>query len=224
MYRACIFDLDGTLANTLESIAYFSNGALARCGYRQIPTADYRHIVGDGADMQMHRMLNAVCGTGNYTEEQVAALRKVYDKLYESDPMHLVVRYEGMQETLDALKKSDIKTAVLSNKPHGLACSIIGSLYRRGSFDLCYGQRPQVPRKPAPDGALLIAGELGFPPRECLYLGDTNTDMKTGAAAGMDTVGVLWGFRDREELVENHACFLAEKPGEIVRIAGADMR
>lgn len=218
MYQACIFDLDGTLANTLNSIAYFSNCALTRRGYAPIEAQKYRRIVGNGADMQMRRMLNTVRGEGNYTEEDVAALRRIYDALYESAPTHLVTDYPGMHETLTALRKRGIRLAVLSNKPHDLACRIIGALFAPGTFDLCYGQRPQVPRKPSPEGALQIARELGIAPGNFLYIGDTNTDMKTGAAAGMDTAGALWGFRDRKELEENHAAYIVEKPEEIEHI------
>jgi phosphoglycolate phosphatase len=219
LYRACIFDLDGTLSDTLESIAYYSNAALTQCGYRAIPAADYRRIVGDGADMQMHRMLNILRGEGNYTEEEIKSLRSVYNALYASDPLYLVKPYPGMAETLSLLKRNGLRTAVLSNKPDAWVQPIVRGLYPAGGFDLCIGQRPEIPRKPAPDGALLIARKLGVQPAECLYVGDTNTDMKTGAAAGMITVGVLWGFRGRQELEENHARYIIEKPEELGQIA-----
>lgn len=219
MYLACIFDLDGTLANTLDSIAYFSNKALQQCGYPTIPTEDYKTIVGDGADMQVHRMLDRVAENGTYSEEEFHKVRMIYGDLYASDPTYLLKNYAGMPQTIQQLKSAGIQTAVLSNKPHEWVTAIIGFLFPSGSFDACYGQRPQVPRKPSPKGALLIADELGVSPAECLYIGDTNTDMKTGAAAGMDTAGVLWGFRTRAELMENHAKYLAETPEQISQIA-----
>lgn len=218
MYQACIFDLDGTLANTLYSISAYSNAALKQRGYAAIADEDYRRIVGDGADTQMHRMLDRVCGHGNYTEDDIAALRRVYDRLYAGDPMHLVRDYSGMKETVSALKQAGIRTAVLSNKPDDWAKAIVAALYPAGSFDLCYGQRPSVPRKPSPEGALLIAKELEVSPERCLYIGDTNTDMKTGRAAGMDTAGALWGFRDRRELEENYAVYILESPEKILSL------
>ena len=218
MYRACIFDLDGTLAYTLNSIAYFSNTALKRCGYRTIPVENYRNIVGDGADMQVHRMLDLVVGKGAYSEENFEKVRKIYGGLYGAEPTRLLENYKGMPETIRFLKQKGVKTAVLSNKPNSWVIAIIQYLFPKGSFDLCYGQRPNVPRKPSPAGALLIAKELGVDPRDCLYIGDTNTDMKTGAAAGMDTAGALWGFRTRRELEENHAVYLMEKPEDICRL------
>ena len=224
LYKACIFDLDGTLANTLHSIAFFGNGALKQCGYPSIDAEKYRYLVGNGANRLMHKMLDATCGEGNYKEEDIHKLRKIYDELYESDPTHIVTDYDGMHEAVKALKQQGILLAVLSNKPHNCTSAIVNALFPNGTFDLCYGQRPQVARKPAPQGALLIADELGVNPQDCLYIGDTNTDMQTGLAAGMDTVGVLWGFRERQELEENHAKYIVQCPKEIVEIVACSMR
>ena len=224
MYKACIFDLDGTLANTLDSIAFFANSALKECGYGTIEKNKYRYLVGEGADKLMHRMLDTVCGAQGYTEADAQKLRKIYDDLYENNPTHMVTNYSGMHETVAALKKAGIKLAVLSNKPHNCTAAIIDALFDTGIFDLCYGQREQVARKPSPQGALLIAQELGAEPKDCLYIGDTNTDMKTGAAAGMDTAGVLWGFRDEHELKENNAKYIVETPKQINKIVACSMR
>lgn len=218
MYRACIFDLDGTLANTLYSIAYFSNRALKECGYPTIPEEDYRKIVGDGADMQIHRMLAAVTGDRTFTEQEAAALKGIYSALYESDPAHLIREYPGMRKTLAALKAEGVATAVLSNKPDAWTKAIIASLFPKDSFDLCFGQQPGIPRKPSPKGALMIAEKFRLRPKEILYIGDTNTDMKTGNSAGMDTAGALWGFRGRRELEENGAVYLLEAPTEILSL------
>ena len=224
LYKACIFDLDGTLANTLNSISYFANAALEKCGYHTIEVQEYRYLVGNGADLLMHRMLDMACGKGCYTEDDIKKLREIYDNFYESDPTYIVTNYSGMHETISALKRQGMKMAVLSNKPHNCTAAIVGALFESGTFDACYGQRPQVARKPSPEGALLIAEELGAEPRECLYIGDTNTDMKTGNAAGMDTVGVLWGFRGRRELEENNAKYIVETPKEIEKIVACNMR
>ncbi|NLG92660.1 MAG: HAD family hydrolase [Clostridiales bacterium] len=223
MYKGCIFDLDGTLANTLASIAYFANTALQKCGYETIAVDKYRYLVGNGADRLMHNMLDTVCGAGGYGEEDIRRVRKVYDELYEGNPTYLVTNYPGMREAVDKLKAAGLKLAVLSNKPHNCTTAIVEALYGK-LFDCCYGQRPKVARKPSPDGALLIADELQIEPKDFLYIGDTNTDMKTGAAAGMDTVGVLWGFRDEKELRENQAKFIIQRPEQIYGIAASSMR
>lgn len=224
LYRACIFDLDGTLADTLDSIAYFANAALRERGYGEIETDAYRGLVGNGADVLMRGMLRTVLGGERYSEEEVAALRKAYDRLYESTPMYLVKNYPGMPETLKKLKAQGVRTAVLSNKPHNCTCAIIETLFSKGTFDLYYGQRPEVPRKPSPQGALLIARELGTAPEEMLYIGDTNVDMKTGRGAGMRTAGVLWGFRGRDELEKESPDYLVKKPEELYGIVVGDGR
>ena len=106
MYKACIFDLDGTLANTLASIANFANTALEKCGYETIPVDKYRYLVGNGAVRLMHNMLDTVCGADGYNEEDVRRLREVYDALYEENPTLLVTNYPGMRETAEKLKST----------------------------------------------------------------------------------------------------------------------
>ena len=111
---SCIFDLDGTLANTLESIAYFANSALIECGYQSIEVSKYKYLVGNGANRLMHNMLDTVCGKGGNLEEDINKLRNIYDKLYESNPTYIVKDYSGIKETVKELKSIGIKTAVLS--------------------------------------------------------------------------------------------------------------
>lgn len=218
MYQACIFDLDGTLAATLDSIAYFGNSALEECGYPAIDREKYRYLVGKGSDQLMRGMLQEVSPKG-YTEDDVMLLRKIYESLYEQDPMHFVGHYAGMEEMLKDLKARGMKLAVLSNKPHNITSRMITMLYDPALFDLCYGQRFGIERKPSPAGALQIAKELGVAPKDCLYIGDSNVDMQTGEAAGMDTVGVLWGFRCRAELEQSHAKHIVREPKEILAVA-----
>ncbi|MCH3972883.1 MAG: HAD family hydrolase [Oscillospiraceae bacterium] len=217
MYQACIFDLDGTLANTLYSIAGFGNRALRACGYPEIPAEHYRRIVGNGVVVQLRRMMNTVRPNG-WSQEEMLKVRRLYDRFYEADPLAGIVGYPGMPELLKELQKRGIKSGVLSNKPDNCVQPIIAGLFPAGTFAAIRGQRAGVPCKPDPQGALLLAEELGAAPKDCLYIGDTNTDMQTGAAAGMDTVGVLWGFRDRAELSAAHAKFIAAAPAEILSI------
>jgi phosphoglycolate phosphatase len=221
LYQGCIFDLDGTLVNTLRSIAYFSNIALKRCGYPAIPVEDYKGIVGDGADTQVRRMLNHVA-SGAWTEGDFRRVRVLYGNLYSIDPTHMLENYPGMPETIAKLKELGVEAAVFSNKPESWVQAIIAFLFPSGSFAECRGQRPGVPIKPSPAGALAIASDLGLRPRDVLYIGDTNTDMKTGAAAGMDTAGAVWGFRTREELAANGAKYLADRPEQIAEIAAGN--
>lgn len=217
MYRACIFDLDGTLADTLHSIAWFGNTAMAKFGLPAIGDERYKLLVGNGADTLMRRMLAEV--GAEFTEEQLAALRREYDFLYESQPMKLVTRYDGLLEGLTRLHGQGMRLGVLSNKPDNMTRHIAGELYG-GLLDAVRGQRAGVPKKPDPTAVLEMAAGFGLSPEEILYVGDSGVDMETGRNAGMDTCGVLWGFRSREELVEHGAKFLAGTAEELVRIAG----
>lgn len=216
MIKACIFDLDGTIANTLESIAGFSNEALKKCGYKTIELEKYKKIVGNGADTQMRRMLKNV--KGDFTEDELKKLRAEYDSLYEAEPMKGVKEYDGVKEMLGKLKKQGIQLAVLSNKPNNVAQMVVEKLFSSTLFDVVAGQKDGIPTKPDPKGAEIILKELGRKPCECLYVGDTWVDMQTGHNAGMKTVGVLWGFRDRQELEENEADFIISSANELLTV------
>lgn len=215
MIKACIFDLDGTLADTLESMAYVTNEIMQKYGLKTLPTDNFRYYSGEGADMLMQRALK---DAGDKELIHYEEGRRLYREMFAADPMYKVVPYEGMQETLKELKKRGIRLAVCSNKPHPAAVKVIAQLYG-DDFDMVLGQSDAIRRKPAPDGPLMIAGKFGVRPEECMYVGDTSTDMKTGKAAGMFTVGALWGFRDREELNANGADLVAEHPTDLVKIS-----
>ena len=215
MIKACIFDLDGTLADTLESMAYVANEIMQKYGLKTLPTDNYRYYSGEGADMLMQRALK---DAGDKELIHYEEGRRLYREMFAADPMYKVVPYEGMPETLKELKKRGIRLAVCSNKPHPAAVKVIAQLYG-DDFDMVLGQSDAIRRKPAPDGPLMIAGKFGVRPEECMYVGDTSTDMKTGKAAGMFTVGALWGFRDREELNANGADLVAEHPTDLVKIS-----
>lgn len=213
MIKACIFDLDGTLCNTLESIAYFCNKTLSQLGYSNISTNEYRELVGNGANQLMHNMLQTVHPT--YTSEDVEHAKKIFMEHYLQDPLKNVTIYDGILPLLHTLKQKGQLLAVLSNKPHALTAISIPQIFEEHTFNLWYGQRDEIPRKPAPDGALIIADELGVSPSECLFIGDSDVDMHTGNNAGMLTAGVLWGFRSKQELLNAGAHYIAEVPGDI---------
>ncbi len=213
MKKAVIFDLDGTLSDSLLSIAYSANLALSASGFAPFETERFKYFVGDGAAELVRRCLR------NDGDEELVHFDEVYGKyceVFEEYCMYQVKPYEGIKELLSELRKRKIYTAVLSNKPHERTLTVIHELFGDTLFDVVQGQKDGVPKKPAPDGALKICEELSILPEECIYCGDTNTDMKTGKSAGMFTIGVLWGFREREELVENHADAIIEKPQEII--------
>ncbi len=212
MIKACIFDCDGTLLDTLVSIMYCANRALADFNLPQYGPKEYKQFVGEGARVLMERCLK---NAGDETCRDFEAVFLRYCTYFKKDCMYEVKPYKGIVELLHTLKENGIRLAVLSNKPHEQTVKVIADSFDDGLFDYVLGQKEEIRRKPAPDGALLIAKEFGVTPQECLYIGDTGTDMQTGNAAGMHSIGVLWGFRDEKELRENRAELLAEHPREI---------
>lgn len=218
MYRACIFDLDGTIEDTVESIAYVANQVLEHFHMTPQPVEDFRYFAGDGADEMIRRSMTAAGGDLKYLEEGQAMFRS----LFAVNPLYKVKAYPGMRETLEELKRRGAKIAVFSNKPHKAAIKAVEAIYGEGFFQVIQGQEERLPKKPAPDGAWEVAARLGVKPEECVYIGDTNTDMQTGNSAGMMTVGVLWGFRDRKELEENHAHKIISRPEELLEIYGGE--
>lgn len=211
--KAVIFDLDGTLSDSILSIAYCANRALEKFDLQTFETDRYKYFVGDGAAELIRRTL-----VNQPTErmDMYEAVKDEYVKLFAVDCMYEVKPYEGIVELLRELKKREIKIAVLSNKPHFNTCKVIQDLFGDDMFDVVQGQTPEINKKPSPDGVFLLSEKLGVSVEEMLYVGDTNTDMQTGKSAGAFTVGVLWGFRDRTELEENHADAIIAHPLELL--------
>lgn len=211
--KAVIFDLDGTLSDSILSIAYCANRALEKFGLMPFETDRYKYFVGDGAGELIRRALQ------NQPKERMDLFEEVmaeYTKLFAVDCMYEVKPYDGILELLAELKARGIKIAVLSNKPHKNTCKVIADLFGEEMFDAVQGQISQIQKKPSPEGVFLLSETLGVPVKEMLYVGDTNTDMQTGKRAGAFTVGVLWGFRDRAELEENHADAIISHPLELL--------
>lgn len=214
MTKLCIFDLDGTLTNTIPAISHFGNSALLKFGFPEIPMDRYKLLVGNGRDLLIHRMLEEFDAD---TEENYVNVGKAYDAGYEADPLYKTAPYDGIIELLDSLKNSGIKIAVLTNKPDNVAQDVV-KLFFGDRFDLIVGQKPGVKIKPNPDGAFFIAKELGAQTSETVFIGDTYVDISTGKNAGMKSVGVLWGFRDEAELLDAGADYIVAHPREIADI------
>lgn len=214
MIKACIFDMDGTVANTLNSIAHFANNALLSAGLPSIDTEEYKQLVGNGAKTLVKRMLLKVGADENLFDEVFTK----YSTDYENDFLYLTKPYEGIIEMLTEIKNRGIINTILSNKPHTTAIKVSDALFKDGLIDKCYGARENIPLKPDPAGVLEIMNELGLKKEECIYIGDTSTDMKTGKGAGLYTVGVSWGFRKTEELEDNGADAIISHPSELLDI------
>ena len=214
MIKACIFDMDGTVLNTIDSISYFANSALKKFGLAEIETEVYKKIVGNGANVLVHRMLNTIGADDSLYDE----LLREYNTTYDNDFLYLAKPYDGIMEMLKALKEKGIMLAILSNKPHNTTVKISEAMFSDVPIDLCFGGREDVALKPDPAGVFEIMKELNVKEEECLYIGDTATDMETGKRANLYTIGVLWGFRDYRELKESGADMIIEHPSEIVDI------
>ncbi len=213
MKKAVIFDLDGTLADTIASITYCGNLALSRFGLPSFGEEDYKHFVGDGAAMLIRRALLAA---GDERLEHFDEVYETYLEIFAKDCMYQVKPYEGICALLEELKRLSVRIAVLSNKPDRDSLRVVEALFGKGYFDFVQGQRADIPRKPDPAGVYRIMEAFVLPAGDFLYVGDSGVDMKTGRAAGIFTVGVLWGFRDRKELVENGADAVISKPLELL--------
>lgn len=213
MKKAVIFDLDGTLADTLSSITYFANEALKTYGLSPISKDRYRYLVGNGAAKLVQGMLKE---SGDPELQLYHQVSQLYNSSYDENPLFLASPYPGILDLLQQLSDHGIKTAVLSNKPHSTTVQIVRQLFPQDQISLCFGQREGIPRKPDPAGVFAILKEWNLKPEDCLYVGDTCTDMQTGHNAGITTVGVLWGFRDRAELEENHADHIIAEPSQLL--------
>ncbi len=214
MIKACIFDMDGTVVNTINSIAYFANSALNAAGLPSIDVEEYKYMVGNGAKTLVERMISKVGADSSLFEKVYTK----YTKDYDGDFLYLTEPYDGIMDMLKAIKEKGIVTTILSNKPHVTALKVSNALFSNGLIDVCYGARDGIALKPDPSGVLEILNELGLKKEECIYIGDTSTDMKTGKSAGLYTVGVLWGFRKRDELEENGADVIMSHPSELINI------
>ncbi|MFQ5965040.1 MAG: HAD family hydrolase [Candidatus Scalinduaceae bacterium] len=213
-YKAVLFDLDGTLLDTLEDLGSVMNRVLTRKGYPTHKLDNYRYLVGDGATTLIKRALPEEKRNDNIIRSCLEAFLKDYDQNWNVKTKP----YNGITEMLDTLTACGMKMAVLSNKPHEFTNRCVTHFLPSWNFDMVLGQCDEFPSKPDPAGALKVAECLNLSPSDFLYLGDTAVDMKTSIAAGMFPVGVLWGFRSAKELRENGAQVLIKKPLEILNL------
>ena len=209
MKKGIIFDLDGTLINSLPDIAGSMNRVLVRNGLEVHPVEAYKLMVGNGAVRLTERAI------GGQTDMK----EKVYREYRAEYSTHACVDsypYEGMTKTLQALEQRGIMMAVFSNKDQEDTEQVIRHYFPGIAFSIVRGRQEGVPLKPSPEGALMIAEAFHLKPEEVLYVGDTGTDMDCGKNASMETVGVSWGFRSVDELKEHQACHIIDKPEELL--------
>lgn len=212
MKKTVIFDLDGTLLDSIEDIASSMNKVLESL---QLPThkiEDYKHFVGGGVDILVENALN------NQSKEIKDEVTKRFKIEYDGKLHSKTLPYDGIYELLDELKKLDINLAVLSNKPHEFTVSYVNHFFKNYNFKEIHGQKKDVPKKPDPKAALDIVKCLDSSCENTYFIGDTKIDMQTAKSANMTAIGVLWGFRDKKELRDFGADFIVSNPLEILKI------
>ncbi len=211
--KAVIFDLDGTLLDTLEDIAISVNYVLKEYKKEPIELERFRHLVGKGA----LQLIKDVLPDENQKsiEKALELFEKVYAKQYDKNTK----LYEGIGKLLTFLKKRGYKLAILSNKPDSFTKLCAIKYLRKWDFEVVFGIRENVPKKPAPDGVYDIFQALHVEAKESVYVGDTDIDMITAKRANIEnSIGVLWGFRDEKELRENGAKYIASSPKEMINL------
>jgi len=215
MIKACIFDLDGTILDTITSIAHYGNLALKEFGIEPIEKEHYNFFAGNGAKILIRRMLEY---RNCFSEELFNKVYPFYMKSYDANPTYLTEPFDGICELLKKLNSLGVSSAVISNKPDFAARSVCKEKFESGLLDVVRGQVEGVRIKPDTQGVLLVVKELGVNADEVIYVGDTDVDMQTGKNLGAYTIGVLWGFRKEDELLANGADELVSHPMEIAHI------
>lgn len=212
MKKLVVFDLDGTLADTINDLGYAVNFALKENNLPELPLAIFPTLVGNGMEDLVRRSI----GERGADDELYLKVRKDFDQYYDAHSGDNTVAYEGIPELLSALAEKGIATAVLTNKAHRYVGDILKKCFPHHSFNLFYGQREGIARKPHPQALDLMLLELGFSKEDCLYIGDSEVDVKTALNAGVDLVAVSWGYRSAEQIKNAGANVIVDTPSEIL--------
>jgi len=213
-YYGVIFDLDGTLINSLEDIANCANLVLERHHLPTHPVNNYLKFIGEGAKMLIRKALPSY-----YREENtVELILKEYSEEYRKNCLVKTHIYNGLSEVLDILKASGISINVLSNKPDEFTKYLVNQLFKKWSFNIVLGHKPEFPRKPDPASALHIVKQLKIAPENLCYVGDSEVDIQTAKSAHISSIAVTWGFRNSEILSACKPEYLIHHPSELVKI------
>lgn len=213
MYNCAIFDLDGTLLNTIEDLAIASNYALELEGYPTHEVEKYKHFVGDGR----YKLIERILPEDKKDKETLNRVVASFDEYYGKHMLDKTKPYDGIIEMLDKLHDAGVKLAVVSNKPDKFAGDVVKTFFG-DRFDVVFGHRDGYLTKPDPTAVLDVMKCLGFDKDECIYIGDSNVDIMTAKNAQVKSIGVIWGFRGEEELKNAGADFLAQNTKELLEI------
>lgn len=212
MIKTILFDLDGTLLNTIDDLADAGNWVCTQHSWPTFSVEQFKHMVGNGIPKLIERFSPAAART----PDQLAATLAEFTARYDAHKEDKTAPYPGIPELLAALKAEGIRTAVFSNKADPLCGKIIAHYFGTDSFSIVRGNRPGVPTKPDPTGVYALMQDLGAEASSTLFVGDSDVDILTGHNAGLPAVGVLWGFRGEAELTAAGADALAAVPADIL--------
>ena len=215
MYRHLIFDLDGTLIDTIEDIAFAINLALEKCGYPQrYDRQSTKALIGDGAEMLVRRALKEK----GQDLQAFSELLPIYMELYRQHNLDKAPPFPDLKEALSTLKKKGIKISCVTNKPHPLAVEVLRTRYGEGFFDCVIGASKDYPVKPNPASTLDCIAQVGVPQEECLYIGDSHVDIDTGHNAGLPVALCLWGYEVDYEKILSRADLLLREPKDLLNL------
>lgn len=217
MIKLVVFDLDGTLADTLSDLGTAMNVALAREGLPGYPIEEYRQLVGNGIDRLVQDTM-----AENYTPERAVKVKSAFQAYYAEHCKDDTLAYDGMEEVLDKLTQDGIMTAVISNKPNRFVPEILEKLYPRHRFKYAWGQQEDFPRKPSPESLEKMIELCGVKKNETLYVGDSNVDVVFGHRSGVMVCGVSWGFRGAQELIGAGADIIVDSPKELYELMNGE--
>lgn len=210
MKKGCIFDLDGTLVDSLKDLGESMNKVLLNHGLKTYPIASYNQMVGNGVRKLVERAL------GEHTDILDECLEEFY-KIYEENCLNNTLPYEGIIQLISHLKEQGIQLGVVTNKPHHLAIRIVETLFP-DIFTAIYGNQSLYPVKPDASSTVIALMSMRIKKEECIFIGDSNVDIETAYNAGMESIGVCWGFRGEEELRQAGANYICFVPDDIERI------
>ena len=214
MKKLVLFDLDGTLVNTLFDLADSCNYTLEHYGFPTHDIQKYKYFIGDG----MPKLVENILPKDKYTDEIHKECLAFFKKRYSEHYLDKTCVYDGVKELVTALKSKGYKIGVLSNKAHEMTTIIIEELFGKNFFDVVYGKLEDYPAKPDPTLGLKVIADLGFTPDDTVFVGDSGNDAKVSVNLGCTGIGVLWGFRDEAELLDGGAKYIVNKPMEILNI------
>lgn len=210
MFKVAIFDLDGTLLNTLYDLANACNYALNRFSFPTHEVEKYKTFIGNG----IYKLVERAVPDNKKDKETVEKVLEVFSEYYNEHMMDMTKPYNGIINLLDELRENNIKLGVVSNKKHEFTMEIVNK-YFGDRFDIVFGHRENYKEKPDPTSVLEIIEKFNVLKNECIYIGDSNVDIMTARNSGIESVGVSWGFRGREELASEGANYLADNTTEL---------